>query len=474
MADFEKYSKHWVWALLAFIITTLIAVATMYLQYKSTQHDIGGNLNAKYHTRLLNNKDARTIIVCVDDTTVELEGLYVTPTFDNQSEFSLKDFSLSFDAECTNVTPVPTSFVDIHEYGKNEWIYKYKDNILAAYDDTKKIFQSFKINDKRGRCYIKTKASYDGAASAFEYETDVWFIVEPNLRNLSFEDWKINCKKRIFEIVNEKYYDVYYFSKKHEPEFQFDVSLSADNKTKTINDKKSDNTLSDISNISTIPQRQVEAVENNNLHENVEDDDKFEGYIAKNDIEIADYHLIVKKEKYAELKIVCNEILAASEDYLLLYDYKDSLNEINHSFHYYRGLGRKEFTLNLGGVYGVEKLRLRKKINYSEAIEEIREGNKIKLKNKTESVLVYVLPYSDYSITYGIVNPLQTLSIDNNTAVPIILFELEKKPSLFPAEKNESIIQIGSGFVLGISIAWGILGLIILFSFIYFKFFDKN
>lgn len=470
MATFENLRKHWLWAVVAFSITTVIAVFTMYMQYRTTQHDLGGNLNAKFHSRLLNNKDARTIVVCIEDTTIELNDLYVTPTFDNPSEFSLKDFSLSFNVQCTNVTPVPTSFVDSHDYGKNVWIFKYKDNILAAYDDTKKIFQNFKLTGNRGRCYIKTKASHDGATSAFEYESDVWFIVEPNSRNLSFEDWKINCKKRIFEVIDEKIYDVYYFSKKHDPEFQFDVALSADNKIKNKGDESSNKTLvSNEAKIYNKPQNPIETPSNIKTNENIKTENN-----SETGVEILDYSANVQPKQYTQITVNCNEILSVDEDYLLLYNYKDSLNLTHHSYYYFKGEGKKSFTVYFGGVYGVDKLILRKKINYLDAIEEIQEGNKIKLKNKTESVLVYVLPYSDYSKTYGFINAGRTLSIDKNTRVPIILFELEKDSVPLPAEKNESIIQIGSGFVLGISIAWGILGLIILFSFIYFKFFDKN
>ena len=226
---FEKFRKHWIWAIIAFIVSTIITGCALFLQYRSTKHDFGGSLNATFHSRLLNSRDARTIIVCLEDTTLDLNDLYVTPTFDNPSEFSLKDFSLSFDAECTNVELVPTTFVDAHDYGGKEWIFKYKEDVLAAHDDTKKPFSQFRLSDTKGRCYIKTKASYDGAPAAFEYNTDVWFFVVPNMRNLSFEDWKINCKKRIFESISDKYYDVYYYAKNHRPEYQFDVALVTDN-----------------------------------------------------------------------------------------------------------------------------------------------------------------------------------------------------------------------------------------------------
>lgn len=226
---FEKFRNHWSLKFLAITIPIAISLAGFMLQYRSSRHELGGTLNATFHSLYLNNREARTIVVCMEDTSVNLSTLYVTPTFDNPSEFSLKDFSLSFDAECSNVILVPSSFVEAHEYGGDEHIFKYKDNVLAAYDDTKKPFSKFLLKNIQGRCYIRTKASYDGAESAFEYNTDVWFFVVPNKSHLSYEDWKINCKKRIFEYVTDQYYDVYFYANNHETEYQFDVAL---NKTK--------------------------------------------------------------------------------------------------------------------------------------------------------------------------------------------------------------------------------------------------
>lgn len=230
MTRFERIRKHWIWLLIGFIISTIIGLISIYFEYRSNQHELGGLLNATFHSRILNNREARTIVVCMEDTTIDLANLYITPTFDNPAEYSLKDFSLSFDVECTNVHIIPTSFVDAHKYEKDEWIFKYKDNILAAHDDTKKPFSHFVLSDTKGRCYIKTKASYDGAVDAFLYNTDVWFIVEPNKKHLSFDDWKINCKKRIFEFIEDTKFDVYYISKYNNPEFQFDVVLQSSDK----------------------------------------------------------------------------------------------------------------------------------------------------------------------------------------------------------------------------------------------------
>ena len=227
-SKFELFRKHWLWSILATVVSLSMAVYGVYLQYRSAQHEMGGSLMATYYQRSLNNRGSRTIVVCMENANVKLNGLYVTPTLDNPREYSIKDFSLSIKATCDNVELVPSSFVETHEYGGGEWLYKYKDNLLAAHDDTKRIFTDFKVQGNPGRCLIKTKASHDGAASAIEYNTDVWFLIVPRQSSQSFDNWKINCKKRIYEVVSDKYYDVFYYSHDSNLEKHFDIALNGD------------------------------------------------------------------------------------------------------------------------------------------------------------------------------------------------------------------------------------------------------
>lgn len=224
-SKFELFRRHWLWSILVTGITLFITIYNSYLQHRSAQHEMGGSLMATYYQRSLDNRGARTIVVCMDDANVNLNGLYVTPTLDNPREFSIKDFSLSIKATCSNVELVPSSLVETHEYGGGEWLYKYKDNLLAAHDDTKRIFTDYKVSGNTGYCLLETKASYDGAATAVEYNTNVWFLVVPRKSAQSFEQWKINCKKRLLEVVSDKYYDVFYYSRTNNVERHFDIAL---------------------------------------------------------------------------------------------------------------------------------------------------------------------------------------------------------------------------------------------------------
>ena len=52
MMKIEKISKHWIWAVLA----SIISLTGVFWQYKSTRHDLGGILDSTCHNRPLNNR----------------------------------------------------------------------------------------------------------------------------------------------------------------------------------------------------------------------------------------------------------------------------------------------------------------------------------------------------------------------------------------------------------------------------------
>ena len=221
----EKVKNHWtIW-----IFSLIVGSISLYWNYESRRHELGGTLNASIQSRMLNSKGTRTIVVCMEDADTDLSKLNITPTFDNPSKFSLKDFSLSFEVKTENVELVPTSFYTVHQYNNNQTIYRYNDNTLPAYEETKTPFLRFCVQDNLAKCAVKAKATYDTAPSAFEYSTDVWFIVEKK-GNMSVESWKMNCKKRISNYINASYYDVYYFASGIEPEFQLDITLTSPSK----------------------------------------------------------------------------------------------------------------------------------------------------------------------------------------------------------------------------------------------------
>lgn len=430
----SKIKDHW----LIVLISVIIGIVGLYWQYQSRRHEMGGTLNATYHSRLLNNKDARTIIVCVEDSTIDLQDLYVTPTFDNPSEFSLKDFLLSYDVECKNIEIEPTSFVETHNYGKNEWIFKYKDNILAAHDDTKKPFSSYHLKDNVGRCYIKTKASYDGAVSAFEYNTDVWFIIEKNSKNLSFDNWKIDCKKRIFEIIDEQFYDVYYYAKNHQPEYQFDVALTASSETREREnvailpqqDTRDDKTIVSQPTKKNEIAEEVEKKETpKDIAANVSEEAPVQSGInsSSEKIMIESY---VEKDKgdYIRYEIQLNEELEAGKEYVMTYDAIDAQEDLEYDGYYYLDTydrsENKKIIYNLKGSKIINFKELISNVNTEDYLEIGNKDEKTEIKNKTNSDLLCVFRYSGHSTSYREIKGNSSMTIDNLGNEPILVFDL--------------------------------------------------
>ncbi len=238
-SKFEKFRNHWIWAVVVACISLGLTGLGIYLQFKSSRHELGGFLNATFHNKSIKNKESRTIIICVDDTTSYFQNIYITPTFDNSDEYSLRDFSLQFETTAEGVNLIPSSFVKLYRTGETSSIFKYEQDVLQAHMDTKNPFSGFKLMKDLARCEVTSKVSFDGAASLFTYRTDIWFVYTPNTGKLSYDYWKINCKQKVFNLIAEPCFDIYYISKNKAPEYQFDVLLSSGEKRNVSENKTS-------------------------------------------------------------------------------------------------------------------------------------------------------------------------------------------------------------------------------------------
>jgi len=308
MATFEGFRKHWLWALIGSLFTIIFGVVGLYLQYRSTIHELGGTLNATFHSKSLNNKDSRTIVICIEDTTINYQNVYITPTFDNPDEFSLRDFSLVFETTCEGVEFIPSSFVKMYNNGNNSYYYRYDQDVLQAHMDTKNPFMGFKMRKDFARCEIISKVSFDGAANLFEYRTDLWFVYMPNTKGLSFDVWKLNCKQRVFNLIDDKQFDIYYIAKNSTSEYQFDVVLgSSDN-----GEKKPVNESEDII---------VKREQPTNKELVTISPYKSEDAVANVDLDIYDYELVSGDS--TQLTIFLNQPVSTTGTYALKYRVKD-------------------------------------------------------------------------------------------------------------------------------------------------------
>ncbi len=361
------------------IIGTLVAIITLYLQWQSLQHEIGGRLNASYQSRLLNNRESKTIVVCLEDTTIDLSNLNVTPTFDNPSQYSINEFSLMYITENDNVNCNPSSFYQKHTANKQENIYKYSERVLDAHGESPKPFIGFEIKSDVGRCVIKAKATYDGAPSAFEYSTDIWFIVEPNKNNLSYENWKLNCKKRIFGLIRDNYYDVYYFKKGMPSEYQFDVALPNQNAIAQHSDQTNNTDYADT--LSNTISRQVN-------DKGVDE--------ATNTLTINHYNIERNKNRKNCITVYTNEIATRDETIYAIYEYNHGLYRCIawNNVRLLKGKNKFDFW-SRDDVDNIEELYLCRRIPTNLSTSIIIENDSTALvRNQTNSIVLCELPYS--------------------------------------------------------------------------------
>lgn len=206
------------------IVLSIVGLPGLWFSYQAFRHDAGGELTAWHHQQELYNNSDRTIFVCLDDIDADLTSLQVTPFFDNSSKYSIKDFSLTYTLESNNVSCEHTGFYSRADYNDTKSVFRYNYESLKPYTCTEPPFSNFRITSRQSRCMIETKATYDGAKHPYLYNLDIWFLVIDR-NNISEENWKLSCKKAIFDIVQDKEYDIYYYSSNNK-DYVFDVNLS--------------------------------------------------------------------------------------------------------------------------------------------------------------------------------------------------------------------------------------------------------
>lgn len=381
----ENIRRHWIWA----FIFSVLSLMGFYWQFKSARHEMGGILNATFHSRTLGNKDSRTIVVCVDDTTQHIRDLYLTPTFDNQDEYTLRDFSLIYEISSKDVKILPSGFVSAYNSDNNTTLFRYDQNVLNAHMDTKNPLAGFIMLSDFARCEIVSKVSFDGAASLFEYRTDVWFVYKPNDKNLSFDYWKQNCKQKVFELVDDKAFDIYYISKDERPEYQFDVILS--NNAKNTQDMSSPKNLvkEDVSD--DLNKNYTNESKTNKIIGSAQNNDEKGTELSDNQSVTVAKVTVEEENKYAELSIDDYNVEKGdsttitlffdrpaniSGDYILSYLVKDGWLIKTVLKHIYIESGQKGYTFaESGEVHKIAKPTLFHLVNPDDHIKIERNYN---------------------------------------------------------------------------------------------------
>ena len=197
-------------------MTVIIAAGQMLLQYQSNKNQFGGSMNVMWQNHPLNNNETKTIVICLENGAISLDSLIVTPTFVNVEDHELTGFSLRFETKCENITLAPTALFKLENpHGINK-SFKYDKESLPAHDKTPSTpFSSIKLNnsnDSKGKCSIKSIATYNGIQSVFECSFEVWFFVVPNKNNLSNDQWRTTCERFVLDQMKDVSCEVYCFA----------------------------------------------------------------------------------------------------------------------------------------------------------------------------------------------------------------------------------------------------------------------
>ena len=193
-------------------IAAIVAIPELYIHIKEYMSQHGGSVMMSLMNRHVENNENRTIFVCVSDTSQHLNGISITPIFDNSSEYPVNGFDLRYSVEVADgAAPVTNDFFSYIEMGGNEYQYKYKENVLPQYSPTYEPFRLSAFPLKNSRYIIKSKATYSGAPYPYNYTVFLWLRIVPKYTNQTIENWRLACKQAIYETkASPDTYDAFY------------------------------------------------------------------------------------------------------------------------------------------------------------------------------------------------------------------------------------------------------------------------
>lgn len=434
-------------ALIFTIISTILILCfdpfNWFYNREIYRNELGGSMNATYQTRLLNNGETKTIVVCVEDNDISLNELPITPTFENPYKYSLKDFSLSFEAECTNVSLTPSSFFDEHKRGENKWLFSYSKGVLASFNEIQSPFSCIQLNGSKGHCFIKSKASYNGIHSAFEYYTDVLFFVVPMCEGKSYLDWKKDCEERFRGSIKDGLFDIFYCTKKNQIDYQFDLDVG-------------------------FMCQPIDPTETEKNNEGISQDN-YEFFVPvvantiDSTIEISKKHhelvgcVVKRTDSLLKYEMTLNPNDCETGLYMLEGRHKQDPNKTgNMEYEYYElYIGRQHRTAEYSIVYRgrkapeIDQVSLFPQCVTEDVISLKQKDNKYIIKNETEYTVVCFFHYSDKRGTHFALDGGCERILDNIGVLPIEVFNTNRKTNL---ERNDSRFSLGLIFSIGIAL----------------------
>lgn len=189
-------------------VITLCGFAFTYMQFR---HDRGGTLTAFYNGDVAYSDERRQMVVCVDDVSANLSAVAFTPTFVNNSEYSIRDFMLQYQFEASGIDLEYSDFFTAYRSGPATTL-RYKENTLYAFSGTDPPITSLRNIRNNSKVRTQVKATYDGAGRPFVYTVDVAFHVIPKAAGQSFDEWKTLCNNTILKHTTADTFQAIYAS----------------------------------------------------------------------------------------------------------------------------------------------------------------------------------------------------------------------------------------------------------------------
>lgn len=277
-------------------VAAIVAIPGLYFQFKDYMSQHGGSVMMSLMNRQIENNDNRTIFVCVSDTNQHLNGISITPIYDNSSEYPVNGFDLRYSVDVADgAAPVTNDFFTFVDMGTNEYQYKYKENVLPQFSPTYEPFKLSAFPLKNSRYIIKSKATYSGAPCPYIYTVYLWLRVVPKYSNQSVEDWRLACKQSIYETkASPDTYDAFYccddqiynefgkdfgsFGYKSAPSKIESSSEPVTQEAKPKKEKSISTSNTNISSTSSIPQSTVQSEQTSNRFVSYESTELEKGY----------------------------------------------------------------------------------------------------------------------------------------------------------------------------------------------------
>ena len=372
---------------IAALLTILSIVKGWWAEYKESP----SSLKMMLFSQQVINNDERSIFVCFSDTSQNLNGISVTPVFDNSSGYPFNGFDLRYSVDIADgEAPVPNALFDFISINQNSAQYKYKENVLSQFSQTYEPFQLSNLPLKDSRYIINAKASYSGSEFAYQYKVRLWLRHIPKRPGQSVNDWKLTCKDKIRSLKETSdLYDVFFFCD-NQVFNEFGVDFGAMNSVNVAKQdnmadtpkqpKKKNNAIrqssasvaSDFSDGNTSSKTvKTESSKDSYLSEAPLSEEKNPAYNSK--LEYTAFSTF-KEDDICYLSLTANQVLSADKMYYVIYHNKDM--DYSRGYEMLRFKGNNKNTVSI-------KLHIPVEVDYVAVPEESIESlGKVKVEKE--------------------------------------------------------------------------------------------